>query len=176
MTKSEYEQAQEFHQTFDPRIPEKPTAFSEEEALRRAEFKLEEIVEFIAATSGKSEQTLHEGIERLHHALDKSEKKMMHKGEWGQETLVEQVDALTDLLYFTYGSFALMGIDPTTIFTIVHEANMGKLFPDGKPHYDAQTNKVLKPENWAEDFAPEEKIKAELNRQVKQAMRTKNHQ
>ena len=44
---------------------------------------------------------------------------------------------------------------------------MGKLFPDGKPHYDPVTNKVLKPENWEQDFAPEAKIKAEIQRQLK---------
>ena len=44
---------------------------------------------------------------------------------------------------------------------------MGKLFPDGQPHYDPETNKVLKPENWEQDFAPEAKIKAEIQRQLK---------
>ena len=59
-----------------------------------------------------------------------------------------------------------MGVNPTKIIEIVHQANMGKLFPDG-PHYDPETNKVLKPENWEQDFAPEAKIKAEIQRQLK---------
>ncbi len=43
--------------------------------------------------------------------------------------MVGQVDALTDLLYSTYGSFVLMGsILP---FFIVHEA---WYFPDGKAY------------------------------------------
>ena len=44
---------------------------------------------------------------------------------------------------------------------------MGNYFQMGKPHYDPETNKVLKPENWEQDFAPEAKIKAEIQRQLK---------
>ena len=46
----------------------------------------------------------------------------------GSDPLVEQVDALTDILYFTYGSFSLLGIVPDRIFEIVHQANMGNYF------------------------------------------------
>ena len=45
---------------------------------------------------------------------------------------------------------------------------MGKLFPDGKPHYDPVTHKVLKPANWERDYAPEEKIKQEIQRQIRE--------
>lgn len=82
-----------------------------------------------------------------------------------EDALISEVDALTDLLYFTYGSFALIGVDPQPIFEIVHRANMGKLFPDGKPRYHPVTNKVMKPEDWQENYAPEPLIKKELDRQ-----------
>ncbi|MEL5940080.1 HAD family hydrolase, partial [Tetragenococcus halophilus] len=74
-------------------------------------------------------------------------------------------DALADIMYFTYGSFVLLGVDPQPIMDIVHQANMGKVFPDGKPHYDKKTNKVLKPANWEAYIAPEGKITKELQRQ-----------
>ena len=69
--------------------------------------------------------------------------------------MVGQVDALIDLLYLTYGSFVLMGVDPKPFFDTVHEANMGKIFPDGKAHFDPVTHKILKPSDWEERFAPE---------------------
>ena len=62
------------------------------------------------------------------------------------------MDALIDTLYFTYGSFVLMGVDPERIFDIVHEANMGKVFPDGKAHFDPVTHKILKPDDWEEKY------------------------
>lgn len=55
-----------------------------------------------------------------------------------------------------------MGVNPTPIFNIVHKANMGKLFPDGRPRYRPDNGKVMKPDNWEQDFAPEPKIKAEI--------------
>ena len=88
------------------------------------------------------------------------------------DTLVEQVDALCDLLYFTYGSFSLLGVDPAPILKIVHEANMGKLFPDGMPHYHPVTHKVMKPADWEERFAPEPRIKAEIERQIVAKMKS----
>ncbi len=111
-------------------------------------------------------QKLHQAVNELHDALDKAERKMYTKTNWGKEPLIEQVDALTDIFYFTYGSFSLLGVDPTNIFDIVHQANMGKLFPDGQPHYHPVTNKVLKPANW-QNYAPEPKIAKEIQRQIK---------
>lgn len=59
-----------------------------------------------------------------------------------------------------------MGIDPDPIFSIVHQANMGKVFPDGKPRYRKTDGKVMKPASWEKDFAPEPKIRAEIERQI----------
>ncbi len=80
------------------------------------------------------------------------------------------MDALADLLYFTYGSFVLMGVDPQPIFETVHEANMGKIFPDGKAHFDPVTHKVQKPDDWEERYAPESAIKKELDKQLQKSL------
>jgi predicted HAD superfamily Cof-like phosphohydrolase len=56
---------------------------------------------------------------------------------------IEIVDALTDLLYVTYGAFAAFGINADKAFEIVHRSNMTKLGEDGKPVY-RQDGKVLK--------------------------------
>ncbi|MBF8807555.1 MAG: HAD family hydrolase [Enterococcus lacertideformus] len=166
-----FQKVEEFHKIFDPRSPKVPTAFTNQEAIFRAGFKIEEIVEFIAANCHGDQEQLHEGVKALHEALEKAEQKMLTKNEWGTEPLIEQVDALTDLLYFTYGSFSLLGVDPTEIFDIVHQANMGKLFPDGRPHYHPVTNKVMKPEHWEKEYAPECKIAKEIQRQINEAMK-----
>ena len=100
--------------------------------------------------------------------MDKAADKVKSK-EHKEDSLTGQVDAMIDLLYFTYGSLVLSGIDPYEIFNAVHQANMGKIFPDGRPHFDPVTHKVLKPEDWEEKFAPEGKIKKELERQKRVA-------
>ncbi|KAF1296138.1 HAD family hydrolase [Enterococcus sp. JM4C] len=160
-----FEQAEEFHRTFDPRRPAVPTAFSAEEASFRAGFKQEELVELLYAASNNDLALFEQLTEQLQQDLLTAKAKVLAKNEPVADVLVEEVDALVDMLYFTYGSFSLMGVNPMPIFEIVHRANMGKLFPDGKPHYDPITNKVLKPENWAKDYAPEAKIAEEIERQ-----------
>ncbi len=161
-----FEMTEEFHQLFDDRRPTRPTAFSAEEALHRTGFKAEELVEFLYAAS-QDEQQFTQLVDGLHAAVDQAKAKVLQKNA-AVDPLVDQVDALIDVLYFTYGSFSLLGVDPEPLMAIVHQANMGKLFPDGQPHYDPVTNKVLKPANWEKEFAPEGKIKAELQRQLKQ--------
>lgn len=161
-----FEMIEEFHRTFDPTCPTIPQPFSYEKAIFRSGFKIEEIVEFIYAASNNDQEKFSAGLSQLHEAIDQAEQKLMAKGQPTEDSFTEQVDALCDLLYFTYGSFSLMGIDPDPLLAIVHQANMGKLFPDGQPHYHPETHKVMKPADWAERFAPERKIKAEIDRQI----------
>lgn len=166
MSLNPYEQAKAFHDKFHPSQNHQPTAFPPKEAGHRAGFKAEELVEFLYAAANNDPQEFKTLVEGLKESIDRAVIKITDKGEQVVDPLVEEVDALIDTLYFTYGSFVLMGVDPTDIFKIVHEANMGKLFPDGQPHFHPVTGKVMKPENWQRDFAPEGKIKGELQKQV----------
>lgn len=159
----EFNQAKAFHAMMDGQTQELPNVYDLKTAGHRAGFKIEEIVEFLQATASSQEE-FDEAIKGLHNAVDKAATKVGEK-DFSEDHLTGQVDALIDLLYFTYGSFALMGVDPQPIFNIVHQANMGKIFPDGKPHFDPVTHKILKPADWEEKYAPEPAIKAELERQ-----------
>ena len=40
---------------------------------------------------------------------------------------IETIDALSDILYVTYGAFTAFGIDADKAFRLVHESNMSKL-------------------------------------------------
>lgn len=67
------------------------------------------------------------------------------------EDIVEQADAMIDVIYFTLGTLVEMGIEPDEIFEIVHKANMNKLWDDGKPHYNAD-GKTIKPDTWENPY------------------------
>jgi predicted HAD superfamily Cof-like phosphohydrolase len=71
------------------------------------------------------------------------------------DEIVEQADAMIDLIYFALGTLVEMGIKPDKLFDIVHSANMSKLWEDGKPHFNEQ-GKVIKPKGWND---PHDKIK-----------------
>ena len=163
-----------FHHLMDERTQEEPKAWDVKGATHRAAFKVEELVEFVRASS-HSEEEFQQAIRDLHQALDISADKVSQKIS-AESTLVGQVDALIDTLYFTYGSFVLMGVDPERIFEIVHQANMAKIFPDGKAQFDPVTHKILKPEDWEEKHAPEPAIKKELERQIRAYERHKERE
>ena len=154
-----------FHHMMDERTQEEPKAWDLGGATHRADFKIEELVEFVRAASN-SDEDFQAAVAEMHQALDKAATKVSKKIPAKQD-LIGQVDALIDTLYFTYGSFVLMGVDPERIFEIVHQANMGKVFPDGKAHFDPVTHKILKPDDWEEKYAPEPAIKKEIERQIK---------
>jgi len=65
------------------------------------------------------------------------------------KNLKEVADALTDILYVTYGAGYAYGIDLDKCFKEVQRANMSKLDKDGKPIYN-EKGKVMKGPNYSE--------------------------
>ena len=71
-----------------------------------------------------------EELEELKEALDKKD-------------LIEVADALTDILYVTYGAGHAFGINLNNCFEEVQQSNMSKLDNEGKPIYN-EAGKVMK--------------------------------
>ena len=61
--------------------------------------------------------------------------------------LLEVADALTDILYVTYGAGHAFGIDLDKCFDEVQNSNMSKLDENGKPIYN-HAGKVMKGPNY----------------------------
>ena len=61
--------------------------------------------------------------------------------------LLEVADALTDILYVTYGAGHAFGIDLDACFQEVQDSNMSKLGENGKPIFNDQ-GKVMKGPNY----------------------------
>ena len=61
--------------------------------------------------------------------------------------LKETVDALTDILYVTYGAGHAFGVDLDKCFDEVQKSNMSKLDNEGKPIYN-EAGKVMKGPNY----------------------------
>ena len=75
-----------------------------------------------------------EELEELTEALNKKD-------------LLEVADALTDILYVTYGAGHALGIDLDKCFDEVQNSNMSKLDINGKPIYN-ESGKVMKGPNY----------------------------
>ena len=61
--------------------------------------------------------------------------------------LKETIDALTDILYVTYGAGHAFGVYLDKCFEEVQNSNMSKLGDDGKPIYN-ESGKVMKGPNY----------------------------
>ena len=65
------------------------------------------------------------------------------KQAMNNKDILEVADALTDILYVTYGAGHAFGIDLDKCFDEVQRSNMSKLDKDGKPIYN-EHGKVMK--------------------------------
>ena len=83
-----------------------------------------------------------EKIVKLRYHLIKEELSEL-KNAIKTKDLKEIADALTDILYVTYGAGHAYGIDLDKCFKEVQKSNMSKLSEDGKPIYN-EKGKVMK--------------------------------
>ena len=81
-------------------------------------------------------------IDLIKEELDELEKAIKN------EDIVEVADALTDILYVTYGAGHSFGINLDKCFSEVQRSNMSKLDKDGKPIYN-EHGKVMKGPNFS---------------------------
>tara|TARA_B100000941_G_scaffold48893_1_gene30853 strand:+ start:1823 stop:2194 length:372 start_codon:yes stop_codon:yes gene_type:complete len=98
-----------------------------QEVKERAEFPNDKIISL-------RYELIREELEELRGALEKKDIK-------------EVADALTDILYVTYGAGHAFGIDLDKCFQEVQNSNMSKLGKDGKPIYN-DMGKVMKGPNY----------------------------
>ena len=87
-----------------------------------------------------------EKINELRYNLIKEELEELKQAMLNKD-LLEVADALTDILYVTYGAGHAFGIDLDSCFEEVQSSNMSKLGEDGKPIYN-ENGKVMKGPNY----------------------------
>ena len=98
-----------------------------QEVKNKAEFPNEKIVKLRF-------ELIKEELEELNQAIN-------------DKDIKEVADALTDILYVTYGAGTAFGINLDKCFDEVHQSNMSKLGSDGKPIYN-EIGKVMKGPNY----------------------------
>lgn len=165
-----YELVKEFHEEFSHPVANEPVQMNLIRATYRSVWTGEEaLVEFLHASAANEEEfdsSFNKMIDGLHKAKEKS--LAMEYYNDGIDTVVAQADALTDALYFIFGSFVELGVQPDKLFEIVQSSNMSKLFTDENGNkyakYRESDGKILKSDNF---FPPEPALKAEIERQFK---------
>ena len=87
-----------------------------------------------------------EKIIQLRYELIKEELEELNQAIKDRD-MKEVADALTDILYVTYGAGHAFGINLDKCFDEVQKSNMSKLGTDGKPIYN-ESGKVMKGPNY----------------------------
>ena len=87
-------------------------------------------------------------LPRLRYDLIKEELEELKEAILNRD-IKEVADALTDILYVTYGAGHAFGINLDKCFEEVQNSNMSKLGSDGKPIYN-DNGKVMKGPNYFE--------------------------
>jgi predicted HAD superfamily Cof-like phosphohydrolase len=95
----------------------------------------------IAKPKFPDESTMSLRFDLIKEELNELEEAMKNKD------LKEVADALTDILYVTYGAGCAYGIDLDKCFKEVQRSNMSKLGKDGKPIFN-EKGKVMKGPNY----------------------------
>jgi len=161
-------QVKEFHEAFGHPIQEKPTLVDIERFTNRGIWNIEEQIELLHALSTNDEEftkyfkVLMDGVRDAYHKQLQKKRPSTEKGK-----IVAVADAIADGLYFKLGDAVEVGVDIELVMNHVQNSNMSKLFEDDEGKLYAkyrEDGKILKSNRF---FAPEPKIKEEIESQLK---------
>lgn len=136
-------------------IPEQPTKMTKENVYFLVKMMLDEILELCATVDSSSSAKL-----KLIQLI--SDAKSLDKIEGDDiKIIAEQVDALVDCYYYSLNATSKMNINMSSVFDIVHQANMDKRDKQSGKFLKREDGKIIKPEGWK---APD--IEKEIKRQM----------
>jgi|SRR5208337_597564 len=156
-TKSNYEKVLEFTEgSLGKNCPRTPQPMSKEEVMFIVKMIQSELCELAQTVTTNSEEAL-----ALLHDCIGVDVKTEYTIPTDQVSLIaDQYDAFVDIWYYALNCSCKKGVDLSSIFNLVHDANMAKRFDDGRFHR-RDDGKVIKPEGWKE---PD--VKGEIIRQL----------
>lgn len=122
-------------------IPDIPTLLDKNEVVFITHMIIDELLEFLSTVFTSQEAKL----EIMNITLGA---KILEKMSTIYETelIAEQADAAVDIWYYLLNAFSKKGVNLSTIFSLVHDANMNKMVNGEFIRRD--DGKIMKPEGW----------------------------
>lgn len=157
---SNAEQVRVFTESTSGTCPDKPQVMSREQVMFIIRMVMSELCELACTVC----ETAEERDQLMQHALDSRDKCMNFKNTYTNKVdiIAAQFDALVDSWYYSLNTAAKHGVNLSSIFDVVHQANMNKRDPEtGKFLKRESDGKIIKPQNWQ---PPD--IEAEIKRQI----------
>jgi len=122
--------------------PERPCVMSEGEVLFLSKMMLDEIMELFATVlpPAQAKEALKDFV---------VQSKDIAKVEGDEATIIsEQADALVDVYYYSLNAACKKGVNLSSIFSLVHQANMNKRDPATGQFIKREDGKIIKPKGW----------------------------
>lgn len=162
MSESDSHKVREFtEQAGDKTCPSQPKPMSREAALfitRMIVSELDELLCTVSQTPEERDQLLAEAVATRDRCTNFSQSYQDQP-----DLVAAQFDALVDAWYYSLNTAANHGVNLSSIFEVVHNANMAKRDPvTGKFLRRESDGKIIKPTGWK---SPD--IRAEIVRQLK---------
>mmetsp|Transcript_40083 Transcript_40083/g.96672 ORF Transcript_40083/g.96672 Transcript_40083/m.96672 type:complete len:144 (+) Transcript_40083:1-432(+) len=107
---------------------------------------LDEIMEFLATVLPPAEAK-----DALKRFVDDSKDIPQVEAEGAQRKIhiiAEQADALVDVYYYSLNAACKKGVNLSSIFSLVHQANMNKRDPATGQFIKREDGKIIKPKGW----------------------------
>lgn len=140
--------------------PDAPQVMTRKDVLFIIRMVMSELDELACTVTEKEE----ERDELMKEALETRDPCKNFRYETESELIGAQFDALVDAWYYSLNCAARHGVNMSSIFDLVHSANMAKRDPEtGKFLRRESDNKIIKPAGWK---SPD--ITAEIERQTTQ--------
>jgi predicted HAD superfamily Cof-like phosphohydrolase len=142
--------------------PDRPEVMTKEEVEFISKMILDEVMELMATVAAPEDAKA-----SLKSMIDKSKdipKTTYVEGEKGRiSQIADQADALVDIEYYMLNSACKKGVNLSSLFGVVHAANMAKRDPSTGKFIKRDDGKIIKPVGWQ---PPD--IDAEIERQTRE--------
>lgn len=138
-------------------VPHVPKLMTKQEVHFLVKMMLDEIMELYATVDDPANAK----ADMVKLIMDSKDIPKVHGSEL--ELIAEQADALVDCYYYSLNASAKHGVNISSVFRLVHNANMAKRDPESGMFLRRSDGKIIKPIGW---HAPN--IPAEIERQFEE--------
>lgn len=158
--KSNSDDVREFTSGAGQPTPDKPCVMGNDEVIFLTKMILDETMELMATILPPTESK-----NIMKQLIDDSKDIPKEKYVQGEEykKIADQADALVDIYYYSLNAACKKGINLSSIFNVVHEANMAKRDLKTNKFLKREDGKIIKPEGWT---PPD--VDGEIKRQIEE--------
>jgi len=153
---SESDLVKEFTIAANQEVCKVPTIMTKDEVTFICKMIIDEMLELCSTVSSSNEAK-----EMLKNCIDEAKEINLFKGNCEEDLIAEQQDAFVDIIYYIQNASVKKGVDLSSIFKVVHQANMNKRDPKTGLFLKRSDGKIIKPDGWT---APD--ISEEIRRQI----------